>query len=275
MSNTIDFYFDFSSPYAFLGSRRIEAVAEKHGRTVIWQPILLGAIFKVSGQAPLTSYPLKGDYALHDFNRAAREHDVPYKLPDPFPIGAVAASRACCWIKASADTAINDKLTPFVHATFNAYYVEGRNISELDEVLSIANAIGIDAEALSLGLGDQNIKDALKTTVDQAIKIGIKRLVLLGLLLQGLHVLFGITAIMGMLINHMLIGQTNNTIYHSHLRWQLMTFWVSAALYLLAYLFWNQTGALWPALAVLLFTIYRIATNCYYYFQNKPMDRLI
>lgn len=173
MSNIIDFYFDFSSPYAYLGSTRIEAVAEKHNRTVNWQPILLGAIFKVSGQAPLTSYPLKGDYALHDFNRAAREHKVPYKFPDPFPIGAVAASRTCCWLKSSADASVKDKLSPFVHSAFKAYYVDGRNISELDEVLAIAQSVGIDKEALALGLTDQSIKDALKKAVEQAIEIGV------------------------------------------------------------------------------------------------------
>ncbi len=173
MSSTIDFYFDFSSPYGYLGSTRIEAVAEKHNRTVNWHPILLGAIFKVSGQAPLTSYPLKGDYALHDFNRAAREHNTPYNLPDPFPIGAVAASRACCWLKASDDAAVNDKLPTFIHAAFKAYYVDGRNISELDEVLAVAQSVGIDKDALAKGLGDQSIKDALKAAVDQAIKIGV------------------------------------------------------------------------------------------------------
>ena len=173
MSNTIDFYFDFSSPYAYLGSTRIEALAQKHNRTINWHPILLGAIFKVSGQAPLTSYPLKGDYALHDFNRAAREHNIPYQFPDPFPIGAVAASRACCWLKASDNASENDKLTPFVHAIFKAYYVDGRNISELDEVLAVAQAVGIDKESLALGVGEQSVKDALKTAVDQAIKIGV------------------------------------------------------------------------------------------------------
>jgi len=115
MSNSIDFYFDFSSPYGYLASTRIEAIAERYGRAVNWHPILLGAIFKVSGQAPLVSYPLKGAYALHDFERAAREHKTPYTQPDPFPVSTVAAARACCWIKASNDSAVNAKLASFVY----------------------------------------------------------------------------------------------------------------------------------------------------------------
>lgn len=173
MTKPIDFYFDFSSPYGYLASTRIEAIAEKHNRTVDWHPILLGAVFKVSGQAPLTSYPLKGDYALMDFARAAREHNTPYKHPDPFPIGAVAASRACCWIKASGNADIQEKLTPFVHAIFKAYYEEGRNISDADVVLAVAQNAGIDKDALATGITDQAVKDALRVAIENAIELGI------------------------------------------------------------------------------------------------------
>jgi len=85
MSSSIEFYFDFSSPYGYLGSQRIQAIADKHQRSVDWHPILLGAIFKVSGQAPLTTFPLKGDYAIMDFKRSAREVNLPYSHPEKFP----------------------------------------------------------------------------------------------------------------------------------------------------------------------------------------------
>lgn len=173
LNKPIDFYFDFSSPYGYLASTQIEAIATKHERSVVWHPILLGAVFKVSGQAPLTTYPLKGEYALMDFERAAREHNTPYKHPKAFPIGAVAASRACCWIKASNDPALLDRLTSFVHALFKAYYVEGRNISEADEVLNAAQSVGIDKAAMAIGIADQSVKDALRDAVENAIKLGI------------------------------------------------------------------------------------------------------
>jgi len=171
MTKPIDFYFDFSSPYGYLASTRIEAIAKKHQRDVVWHPILLGAIFKVTGQAPLTTYPLRGDYAVHDFARAAREHNTPFKQPEPFPIGTVAASRACCWIKANEHAL--PTLSDFVHGTFKAYYVDGKDISQVDEVLAVAEAVGLDRNDLKTALADQTIKDALRIAIEKAIEGGI------------------------------------------------------------------------------------------------------
>ncbi len=59
MSAPIDFYFDFSSPYGYVASELIEALAAKHGRTVLWHPMLLGVAFKAIGTAPLPRQPQK------------------------------------------------------------------------------------------------------------------------------------------------------------------------------------------------------------------------
>ena len=58
MMKPIDFYFDFSSPYGYLASQKIEALAQRHGRTVEWHPMLLGVVFKQTGAAPLTEVPV-------------------------------------------------------------------------------------------------------------------------------------------------------------------------------------------------------------------------
>ena len=137
-SKAIDFYFDFSSPYGYLASQRIEALAAKHDRNVRWHPILLGVIFKVSQQAPLLNYPLKGDYAKHDFTRSAREHGTPYTHPSHFPVSGVAACRAYYWMAEHPDTSIADKALPFLHAVLNAYYRDDRHIGEPDTVIDIA-----------------------------------------------------------------------------------------------------------------------------------------
>ena len=90
MANPIDFYFDFSSPYGYFAATKIEALAAKHGRAVTWRPILLGAVFKITGGQPLPTIPLKGSYAAHDLKRSARLFNVPFKLPTKFPVSGTA-----------------------------------------------------------------------------------------------------------------------------------------------------------------------------------------
>ncbi len=170
MSKTIEFYFDFSSPYGYLASLRIQEIADKHQRTVDWQPILLGAIFKVSGQAPLTTFPLKGDYAIMDFQRSAREVELPYSHPKNFPIATVAAARSIWWMKEHTDSTIQAKTGDLVQAYFKAYYVDGKDISDADVVLDVAAAQGIDKDTLSIALQEPSVKDRLKLAVNAAIE---------------------------------------------------------------------------------------------------------
>lgn len=173
MSRDLHFYFDYSSPYGYLASERIEGIAGKHDRQVVWHPILLGAVFKVTGQAPLTEAPLKGDYSVMDFHRSAREIGIDYVQPEPFPIASIAVSRASLWIRDNSDNAIASKLADFIHSVFRAFYVQGRDITDSAIIQDIANSLEIDPQTLSEGIGNQSIKDALRSEVSEAIDKGV------------------------------------------------------------------------------------------------------
>jgi 2-hydroxychromene-2-carboxylate isomerase len=98
MSAPIEFYFDLSSPYGFLAAQKIEALAAKHGRGVDWRPVLLGAMFRQTGMAPLTEIPLKGEYSKRDFARSARFHGIAgFRQPSRFPIPTQAPARIILW----------------------------------------------------------------------------------------------------------------------------------------------------------------------------------
>jgi 2-hydroxychromene-2-carboxylate isomerase len=172
MTKIIDFYFDFSSPYGYLASKRIEKIASAHDHEVNWCPILLGAVFKVTGQAPLTEAPLKGDYAVMDFARSAREHKLEYNHPDVFPIGAVAACRASLWLR-DGDHASKQQTTDFIHSIFQAYYVDGKNITDPSVLADLATPLGIDSAAMLSALSEQSVKDALRIEVENAIAAGV------------------------------------------------------------------------------------------------------
>ena len=80
MKTPLDFYFDFTSPYSYIASEWIEALAARHGRTVRWHAILLGATFQAAELKGPVAYPIKREYSLRDFRRSARFEGVPYVL---------------------------------------------------------------------------------------------------------------------------------------------------------------------------------------------------
>ena len=169
MANPIDFYFDFSSPYGYLASQKIEALAAKHGRTVNWHPILLGAIFKITGGKPLPELPMKGEYARRDFARSAGFLGIPFKMPSVFPISSVAPSRAVVWATGKAPK----KGAELAKALYRAFFVNDVNISEVENVVKVAAGIGFDADEVRAALNDQAIKDKTKSEVDAAIAKGV------------------------------------------------------------------------------------------------------
>lgn len=169
MANPIDFYFDFSSPYGYFASTRIEAIAAGHGREVVWRPILLGAVFKLTGQQPLPTIPLKGSYAKHDLARSARLLGVPFKLPSKFPIAGQAPSRAYYWLS-DQDRVLAARLA---RALYHAYFAEDRDISSPEVTANVTAKLGVDRAAVLAALNDAAVKERLKMEVDAAIERGV------------------------------------------------------------------------------------------------------
>ena len=169
MAEPIEFYFDFSSPYGYLASQRIEDVVEEYDRQVVWKPFLLGVLFKTTGSQPLLDIPMKGDYARQDLERSARLFDIPFVLPDPFPFMSVAACRATYWL-AERDA---DESKGLAEALFDAAFGEGESISEPEAVAEVAADLGHDGKEVLTAMGNPRIKDLLKREVDAAVKKGV------------------------------------------------------------------------------------------------------
>ena len=169
MSKPVDFYFEFSSPYGYIASQIAEETERRIGRPMTWRPMLLGPVFKITGQQPLVNVPMKGDYSKHDFTRTARMHKVPFAYPAKFPIGTVAAVRAFYW-QHDRDPA---KARELAKALYRAYFVDGRDISGPETVIDIARSVGLDADALSKSLEDPAVKDRAKREVEGAISAGV------------------------------------------------------------------------------------------------------
>jgi 2-hydroxychromene-2-carboxylate isomerase len=169
MTDPIQFYFDFASPYGYMAATKISALAAKHGRKVEWKPILLGVVFKVTGGVPLPSAPLKGDYSRRDMERSARLFKVPFKIPSKFPIAGQSPSRLIYWLEPQGAT----RQEEIALALYRAYMVDDRDISSPQTTADIAASLGLDRQKVLDAIGDPVMKEKLKLETQAAIQRGV------------------------------------------------------------------------------------------------------
>lgn len=169
MGEPLEFYFDFYSPYGYLASTRIDEIAARHGREVIWRPFLVGATFALTGARPLVEIPLQGDYSLHDMQRCAREQGLPFELPENFPKAALAPARAFYWLVDTQPETARRLARAVYHATFG----QGRDGSAAELVAELAVPFGIDREQLLEEIQNPEVKARLKQETEKAAARGV------------------------------------------------------------------------------------------------------
>jgi 2-hydroxychromene-2-carboxylate isomerase len=170
MKPPIDFYFDFSSPYSYIASEWVDAVAARHGRAVKWHAILLGATFQAAELKSPVAYPIKREYSIRDFARSARFAGLPYRLPGKFPIPTQNAARVFWWLH---DTAAPERAVAWAHAGLRAVFTQDQDLSDPGVLRGVLADAGIDIAAAEAAYTDPVWKERLKRENDAAIAAGV------------------------------------------------------------------------------------------------------
>jgi len=164
--HTLEIYWDFSSPFAYLGSTQAEKLAERTGATLVWRPMLLGGLFKAIGQndVPLFTWSeAKKRYTFEDMLRWAAFWGVPFTFPTRFPMATLKALRAYLALPEERRAAFREK-------TFRAYWAEDRNIAD-DDVLR--ELIGPGAAEVLARTQDPAVKKELVDATQAAVAAGV------------------------------------------------------------------------------------------------------
>lgn len=163
------FFFDFSSPFAYLGATQIEPLARKYNTLVRYRPFLLGALFREIGtpNVPLfeATEPKRRHY-LADMARFADLYGVPLRFPSRFPMNTVKPLRMAL----SVPEAERARL---VHPVFHAYWALDLDISDDAVLVGLAQEAGFDGEALLGSAQSEAGKDRLRQGTGDAIKQGV------------------------------------------------------------------------------------------------------
>jgi 2-hydroxychromene-2-carboxylate isomerase len=168
-SATVDFLFDFASPYACLSALRIRALAEGKGVPIRWRPFLLGPIFQAEGlqDSPLNVFPLRGAYAVRDVQRRAARHGFPVRFPSSFPRLSVLASRV-------ALVALREGWgEDFSEAVYRAEFQRDEDIASPEVVGALVRAEGQTPERVLQAARLPEVKAALRAEVEAAQAAGI------------------------------------------------------------------------------------------------------
>jgi len=161
---TLEFFYDFVSPYSYLASTRVEEIAHRCGAPVRFRPFLLGGVFKATqNRAPIET-AAKGRHMLLDLERWAKRLRVPLAFPATFPFGSILALR--CALAAERE----GKLVPFTHAVFRAAWAEGKDVSAPEVLASLAGGMGLDGAKLVAAAPE--LKAALMAQTEEAIQRG-------------------------------------------------------------------------------------------------------
>ncbi|MEZ4299418.1 MAG: 2-hydroxychromene-2-carboxylate isomerase [Polyangiaceae bacterium] len=165
--DSIDFYYDIGSPYSYMCATQIDGVAAKHGRSVRWRPMLLGAVFKATGNDMPARVPAKARWMLQDLQLWAKSYGVPFAFPSNFPANTVRAMRACVFASEQG------KGREMSLALFDGYWAHGVDPSSEEGIREAAGTAGLDAAAVLAGIETQAVKDGLRKVTDEAIALGV------------------------------------------------------------------------------------------------------
>jgi 2-hydroxychromene-2-carboxylate isomerase len=167
MSNQIEFFFDVGSPASYLAWTQLPALAERHGATLVYRPMLLGGVFQATGNQSPASIEAKGAYTRIDFQRFAQRYGVTLKHNPYFPINTLQLMRGA---QALLET---EQLVPYLTAVFTAMWVDEQDMGQPEIVGKVLAAADFDPAQLMQHLSDPVVKQGLKDTTEEAVRRGV------------------------------------------------------------------------------------------------------
>jgi 2-hydroxychromene-2-carboxylate isomerase len=166
MSKKVEFYYDFSSPYSYLASGKIEGICERCGAELDWKPFLLGGVYKETGNRAPLEVPSKKTYMIKDVKDWANHYGIELNFPDLFPVNSVKSMRGALVAKG------HGKIRDYTHKLFESYWIRNDDISQ-DDILRLAlEELDIDQELFIKRINEQEIKDELRNETAEAVRRG-------------------------------------------------------------------------------------------------------
>jgi 2-hydroxychromene-2-carboxylate isomerase len=166
---TIEFHFDFGSPTTYLAHTQLPRIAREAGARLVYHPMLLGGVFKATGNASPVSVPAKGRWMGQDIARWARRWGVPFTFNPHFPINTLPLMRGAVGLQMHQP----QDFVRYVDAVFHAMWVAPRNLGDAAELAAVLAGAGLDVTAFQALVNDAEVKARLVANTEASVARGV------------------------------------------------------------------------------------------------------
>jgi 2-hydroxychromene-2-carboxylate isomerase len=166
MAKDLEFFFDYGSPFSYLANTQLERLAERTGARVIYRPMLLGGVFKETGNSSPIAIEAKRKYMMADLSRWAKHYGLPAPNNPHFPINTIRLMRGAVAAERSGVFAA------YHRAVFDAFWRDGLNLGDAAVVREVLARADLDAERLAAASEEHAVKDALRMATEAAVARG-------------------------------------------------------------------------------------------------------
>lgn len=167
MSKTFEFFYDFTSPTAYLAFARLPQLLARTGARVIYRPMFLGGVMQATGNRPPGTLPQKGRWMAEDLQRWARKYDIPYQFNPHFPMMTLMVQRAAQEWLTRAD------FDAYLGAIFTAAWRDQKNIADTSVLAEVLAAAGFSNDDFRAAAENPANKEKLKAVTDEAVARGV------------------------------------------------------------------------------------------------------
>lgn len=167
MPKQVEFFYDFTSPTAYLAWRRLPGVLERTGASVKYRPMFLGGVMQTTGNRPPGTLPQKAKWMAEDLQRWAKKYNTPYKLNPHFPMMTLMVQRAAQeWVE-------RPDFQTYMKAIFEAAWQDQKNIADKAVLAEVLTTAGFSPEEFFAATENPANKEKLKATTDEAVARGV------------------------------------------------------------------------------------------------------
>ena len=167
MTKSIEFYFDFSSPYAYLGFKEIKKYEKKYPFHIKYMPIFLGGLHNSADIKPAAFNKIKSKYMIQDTKLVANKKNIKFSFNSYFPIKTLNFMRGA--IIAKDDN--YEKI--YVEKIFDSIWRDGLNMNDNIIINKVLKNLDLNPSIFFGKVADIKIKDKLKKLTNDALKKGI------------------------------------------------------------------------------------------------------